>query len=449
MSCEICTLAYTLKIRVKTTCNYCGFECCKKCLLTYVKSSSTTIKCMNCKEDIDEDELSKFMSGSYIYKLYNTVIKDYVYEKEKKLLPFTKKQMIISDKKKDLTNTMDSLVEELGESIKEIYVEKINNISLDNFNICLGSCNKYIYRDSDESFYNCEDCSLCWCSKCETHCNPISHVCDANILNSLKSIEKDTRPCPTCGIKIYKIDGCSQIMCSECNTFFDFNTGLKDKDSDTKHARNYIELLNEFEIEVVGEKLYKDFHDNIKVCNNYDLWDSPVYEKFTHKSLFVKKFVAIVINSKNFIRKNLISKLNEKKYNEVNRKDFINNKICEQEFKRYSLRSYKEYKNKVAMAKKLAFLEFHVETIIHKYVRQFNIIRNNNNLTDANAKVINLTLESEIIKFISDNKDKIDSKEYSINDNGQFMKNIKIYSPDRSISLKILDFCDSSNSINF
>lgn len=446
MSCDICTLPFTLKIRVKTICTHCNFECCKQCLVKYIKSSNKNIACMNCKQDTHDIELSKFMSKMSISNLHNTVLKEYVFEEEKKLLPFTEKQMMIAKKKTDLTNTMNLLVEELGKSVKEIYVEKINNISLDNFNMCIGSCKKYIYRDSDENFYNCEDCELCWCCKCEMQCDPLSHVCDINILDTIKSIEKETKPCPTCGIKIYKIDGCSQIMCSECNTFFDFNTGLKDKEGETMHARNYIELLNEFEKKTVGAELYNDFNDNIKVCNNYDLWDSPVYEKFVHKSLFVKRFVAILINSKNFIRKNLISTLNKKKYNEINRKYFIDNKISEKEFKKYSLRFYKEYKNRIYVAKILAFFEFNIEIIIHKNAREFNILRNSKKeISEKQVKDIHLKFESDIVKFISSSKDKIKSDVYSLN----YMDSIRILSPDGLVSLRILDFCDKSISINF
>jgi hypothetical protein len=405
---------------------------------------------MNCKQDTDEIELSKFMSKTSISNLHNTVLKEYVFEEEKKLLFSTMKQMLISDKKRDLTNVMNSLVEELGESIKDIYIEKINNISLDNFNMCIGSCKKYIYRDSDENFYNCGDCKLCWCSRCESQCNPLSHTCDINILNSIKSIEEETKPCPTCGIKIYKIDGCSQIMCSECNTFFDFNTGLKEKDNEAKHARNFIEMLNEFEMKVVGDKVYNDFNDNIKVCSNYDLWNSPTYEKLIHSSPFVRRIVAIIINSKNFIRNNLIFKLNKKKYNEVNRKDFLNNKISEKDFKRYSLKSYKEYKNRLYVAKVLVFFEFGIETIIHKYVKEFNILRNGvKKISDKQIKDINLNIELDIVKFISNDKDKIESKKYIDNDGMNYMKNVKIFSPDRLLSIKILDFCDSKITINF
>lgn len=453
MSCQICTLPFTLKLRVKTVCIHCKFECCKKCLLTYVKSSNKNISCMNCKEETDESELSKFMSKLSISKLQNTVLKEYVYNEEKKLLPFTEKQMIISNKKLELTNTMNSLVKELGESIKDIYVKKINNISLDNFNICIGSCKKYIYRDSDEMFHNCLDCELCWCYKCGMQCDPLSHICDVNILSSVKSIEEETKPCPTCGIKIYKIDGCSQIMCSECNTFFDFNTGLKDKDSETKHARNYMELLDEFEMKVVSEEVYNDFNDKIKVCSNYDLWNSPVYNEFTHASQFIRRFVAIVINSKVFIKKNLISKVNTKKYNEKYRKDFIKGIISEKDFKKYSLKNYKEYKNRLYVMKVLTYFEFCVQSIIHKHVQIFNTLRNNKtNIPEKKAKLMRMNLKSELIEFLKKNKDIIESKEFNEGDEKsylQYMETIKIFSFDRSSSLNIIDLCNSNISINF
>ena len=75
MNCQICTLSFTSKLRVKTVCNNCNFECCKKCLITYITSSNKGLICMNCKEEKTDFELSKFMSNLSINTLYKKVLK--------------------------------------------------------------------------------------------------------------------------------------------------------------------------------------------------------------------------------------------------------------------------------------------------------------------------------------------------------------------------------------
>ena len=51
-----------------------------------------------------------------------------------------------------------------------------------------------------------------------------SHICDPNLVETLKAIQKETKACPKCGINIYKIEGCSQMWCINCHTAFDWTT---------------------------------------------------------------------------------------------------------------------------------------------------------------------------------------------------------------------------------
>ena len=50
------------------------------------------------------------------------------------------------------------------------------------------------------------------------------HVCDPNLVETMKAIQKETKACPKCGINIYKIEGCNQMWCINCHTAFDWNT---------------------------------------------------------------------------------------------------------------------------------------------------------------------------------------------------------------------------------
>jgi hypothetical protein len=78
--------------------------------------------------------------------------------------------------------------------------------------------------------YKCGTCE-CWaCVEChvsvgkEKECG---HMCDPQTVETAKAIKAETRPCPKCGTRIFKSDGCDQMWCvmEGCGTAFSWNTG--------------------------------------------------------------------------------------------------------------------------------------------------------------------------------------------------------------------------------
>lgn len=78
--------------------------------------------------------------------------------------------------------------------------------------------------------YKCELCSTYVCKECmipKSEKNDTAHVCKKDDVDTVALIRKDTRPCPKCGIRISKIDGCDQMWCTaaECGTAFSWISG--------------------------------------------------------------------------------------------------------------------------------------------------------------------------------------------------------------------------------
>lgn len=69
----------------------------------------------------------------------------------------------------------------------------------------------------------CSICSTKTCSKCHEKKEP-EHKCDKGILETMKLLRKETKPCPKCRRPIEKQSGCNQMWCP-CNTFFDWISG--------------------------------------------------------------------------------------------------------------------------------------------------------------------------------------------------------------------------------
>jgi len=88
------------------------------------------------------------------------------------------------------------------------------------------------YNSDCKGFINEEwFCGLCEKNTCQ-YCGEgklEDHVCNEDIKRSFKLINSDSRPCPKCGIMIYKIIGCNQMFCTQCHCMFDYRSGREEK----------------------------------------------------------------------------------------------------------------------------------------------------------------------------------------------------------------------------
>ena len=91
-------------------------------------------------------------------------------------------------------------------------------------------CVKEGCRGFLSSAYKCDLCSTYVCKDCmieKNEKNDETHVCKKDDVESVTLIRKETKPCPKCGIRISKIDGCNQMWCTadNCGTAFDWTSG--------------------------------------------------------------------------------------------------------------------------------------------------------------------------------------------------------------------------------
>jgi hypothetical protein len=77
--------------------------------------------------------------------------------------------------------------------------------------------------------YKCDLCEHHTCAKCFEHIGPVkeegAHTCKPENIESAEFIKKQSKPCPCCGARISKIDGCDQMWCTQCHKAFSWETG--------------------------------------------------------------------------------------------------------------------------------------------------------------------------------------------------------------------------------
>jgi hypothetical protein len=77
------------------------------------------------------------------------------------------------------------------------------------------------------SSYKCELCEKYTCPQCFGAIDGAKddHRCVQEDIDTADELRRNTKPCPQCGTRISKIDGCDQMWCVECKTAFSWARG--------------------------------------------------------------------------------------------------------------------------------------------------------------------------------------------------------------------------------
>jgi virulence-associated protein VapD len=95
--------------------------------------------------------------------------------------------------------------------------------------------------------YICGLCERGTCAHCltlysEEDADGRKHECKPEDVETVKEIKKSCRNCPSCGMSIFRIEGCNQMFCTSCNTAFDWATG-RELVTNQIHNPHYSEYL--------------------------------------------------------------------------------------------------------------------------------------------------------------------------------------------------------------
>ena len=247
--CEVCTLPFTIKLRPEKKCNFCLKSSCLHCIKTYITLAPIDPHCMHCRRAYSEEIIDGMFSKHYretelrkhriniLMEQEKSLFADtmVIIEREDVKLEYTRayidhKNLLIDLRPEDTAEIDLKLIEKINEKRKKMKEcsDKVQNLMQ-----TTKSERKHFIKkcpSCETGFLNthwkCQSCEIKVCHKCNTILSE-EHECKQEDVESIKLIEKETKPCPHCGIRVHKIEGCNQMWCTACNNAFDWRTGQK------------------------------------------------------------------------------------------------------------------------------------------------------------------------------------------------------------------------------
>ena len=245
--CTVCCEAYNKSSRARVDCERagCNYKACTECIRAYLLTSVNEPHCMDCKtnwsakfmlilkktwlNDTYRPHREKFLCDLELSKIAETMPAAERYQA-------VKKQEKVTHELRSEYFAMKLELEKIGAKVNESarLTQQIKHGLPDPkaekkefFMPCPAvNCNGLLSTQ-----YKCGICEMFTCNECHEVIGlsktEHTHVCDANNVASALAIKKETKQCPGCHNRIYRVEGCSQMWCTGCHTAFDWNTGRK------------------------------------------------------------------------------------------------------------------------------------------------------------------------------------------------------------------------------
>jgi hypothetical protein len=251
-SCSICVEPYTKNgSRKKIVCPYCSYSACRGCTERVLTDESLTKDpaCMNCKKAW----MITFIHSTFTKSFYLGDLKQHraevLRQRETSLLPGTQIVMEMRDRFKDEDNKLKEeklqleaeqmrIYDRLREiktrrnEIKHAQTSSTGEIKMEEAErkVFVRACPGEDCRGFLSQRWKCGVCNIWVCSTCHAikgDREDAEHKCNQDDVKSAEIIMKDTKPCPACGVRIFKTFGCNQFWCTHCHTAFDWASGKK------------------------------------------------------------------------------------------------------------------------------------------------------------------------------------------------------------------------------
>ena len=208
--CSCCAEKYNKSYRSPVSCGFCSFTACKECTRRYIIESDNNIHCMSCRKPWDRKFMIENLDRTFVDKEYKEKQKTFLYQMEKER--FEETQIVIEQLKEN--EKVEERISEIKNQISLLYQQidilkqktSLENIERKKFikRCTVDGCLGFLSQQ-----WKCGLCGQYTCKECHEPIKEVDeHKCDPSTIETIKTLQKETKPCPSCGTNIFKIDGC-------------------------------------------------------------------------------------------------------------------------------------------------------------------------------------------------------------------------------------------------
>lgn len=242
MSCNVCCSNYNKSLHAEIKCYFpnCAYSACKECVRTYLTGITAEPHCMKCRNKWSLEFTKSSLNASFMETEYKNhrqvVLADRVIAQIPEFYEGALRfgQLTESDLK------LKAILMQISEHrtiIGQLYME-YDTVRREMDNKGPSESKKFVMQCQNEGCrgmltpqYKCDICTKFTCPKCFLAIvgEKANHACKQDDIDTVEELRKNTRPCPNCGLRISKIDGCDQMWCIECKTAFSWAKGTVEK----------------------------------------------------------------------------------------------------------------------------------------------------------------------------------------------------------------------------
>jgi hypothetical protein len=194
---------------------------------------------MSCRRVWNREFLIQSLSKTWVDKDLKIHRENVLFDREKSMLPATQPAVELAINRRAISKQMQEIYERKANLKKQL---KDLETTLHDLQYAYQRGGVYEKSEAKTHFTrkcpqeNCKGflsssmkCGICESVTCKD-CNEIvkdknEHECDPETVATVKLLNKDTKPCPSCGTMIHKVSGCNQMWCPDCQNAFDWRTG--------------------------------------------------------------------------------------------------------------------------------------------------------------------------------------------------------------------------------